>query len=65
MIGGKVRRSVPDAFYEVGSGAFGSADIDDWSVSHGGQPPSSYDRSHGFVSEFGMQSFPQPATVMA
>jgi len=65
VIGNEVRRLVPDAFYEVGSGAFGSVDVHDWSVWHGNKPPSSYDLSHGFVSEFGMQSFPAPASVLA
>ncbi len=65
VIGGIVHRIVPGAFYEVGSGAYGSGDIHTWGVWHGNQPAESYDQIHGFVTEFGMQSLPAPATVHA
>jgi beta-mannosidase len=65
VIGGIVHRVVPGAFYEVGSGAYGSGDIHTWGVWHGSLPAESYAGIHGFVTEFGMQSLPVPATVYA
>ncbi|HEX4309170.1 MAG TPA: glycoside hydrolase family 2 protein, partial [Acidobacteriaceae bacterium] len=65
FIGGIVRRLVPNAFYEVGSGAHGSGDIHSWGVWHGNDPVESYLKIEGFVTEFGMQSPPVPATVRA
>ncbi len=65
VIGGIVHRILPGVFYEVGSGAYGSGDIHTWGVWHGNQPAESYDQIHGFVTEFGMQSIPVPATVHA
>jgi beta-mannosidase len=62
-IGGIVHRLVPGAFYEVGSGAHGSGDIHTWGVWHGDKPVESYRSIEGFVTEFGMQSFPVPMTV--
>ena len=66
VIGGIVHRLLPGAFYEVGSGAAGSGDIHTWDVWHGangGAPYSQYRTVEGFVTEFGMQSFPVPMTV--
>lgn len=65
FIGGIVHRLVPNAFYEVGSGAHGSGDIHSWGVWHGNDPVESYLKVEGFVTEFGMQSTPIPATVRA
>lgn len=65
FIGGIVKRLVPNAFYEVGSGAHGSGDIHSWGVWHGNDPVESYLKVDGFVTEFGMQSTPVPATVPA
>jgi beta-mannosidase len=63
VIGGIVHRLLPGAFYEVGSGAHGSGDIHTWGVWHGNQPAESYGKIDGFVTEFGMQSLPEPMTV--
>lgn len=63
VIGGIVHGLIPGAFYEVGSGAHGSGDIHTWGVWHGDKPAESYDEIEGFVTEFGMQSIPEPATV--
>jgi beta-mannosidase len=63
LIGGKVRNLVQDACYEMGSGAFRSQDLHLWSVWHGGKPFRDYDNSHGFVAEFGMQSYLEPAST--
>jgi beta-mannosidase len=65
VIGGIVHGLVPGAFYEVGSGAHGSGDIHTWGVWHGNQPVESYRKIEGFVTEFGMQSIPEPKTVRA
>ena len=65
VIGGIVERLVPGVFYEVGSGAHGSGDIHTWGVWHGNKPVESYRDIEGFVTEFGMQSTPVPATVRA
>jgi beta-mannosidase len=63
VIGGTVHRLVPGAFYEVGSGASGSGDIHTWQVWHAMAPFEQYRTVEGFVTEFGMQSFPVPMTV--
>jgi len=65
VIGSVVHRLVPGAFYEIGSGAYGSGDIHTWGVWHGNQPVESYRKIEGFVTEFGMQAFPVPKTVRA
>ncbi len=65
VIGGTVHRLLPGAFYEVGSGASGSGDIHTWNVWFGMKPFESYNQVHGFVTEFGMQSWPVPKTVRA
>lgn len=65
VIGGIVNRVAPGAFYEVGSGAHGSGDIHTWDVWHGDKPVESYGDVEGFVTEFGLQSTPVPATVHA
>ncbi len=65
VIGGIVHRLLPGAFYEVGSGASGSGDIHTWEVWFGMKPYSQYRTVEGFVTEFGMQSFPVPETVRA
>ncbi len=64
-IGDIVKRLLPGAFYEVGSGAHGSGDIHTWDVWHGDKPVESYSQIDGFVTEFGMQSTPVPMTVDA
>jgi len=63
VIGGIVHRLVPGAFYEVGSGATGSGDIHTWQVWHNNAPFEQWRTVEGFVTEFGMQSFPAPQTV--
>ncbi len=65
MMGGIVHRLLPGAFYEIGSGAAGSGDIHTWDVWHGLAPFSQYRTIEGFVTEFGLQSFPVPMSVDA
>jgi beta-mannosidase len=41
-----------------------AGDVHSWDVWHGGDPPTAYDANVGrFMSEYGMQSFPDPLTV--
>ncbi len=63
VIGKTLLELVPDAFYEKGSGAWHSGDIHYWAVWVWTLPFESYHRVHGFVSEFGAQSFPVPISV--
>ena len=62
-LGGEVRRLSPQADYVTGSPDCG--DVHFWEVWHGGKPFEVYRNIHGFVSEFGFQSFPEPKTVRA
>lgn len=64
-IGSIVHELNPGAFYEAGSGAAGSGDIHTWKVWGDLAPFSGYDTVEGFVTEFGIQSFPDPKTVRA
>ena len=64
-IGGIVHELNPGAFYEAGSGAVGSGDVHTWKVWGDLAPFSGYDTVEGFVTEFGIQSFPDPKTVRA
>lgn len=63
LIGGEVKRLAPQANYVPGSPEVG--DAHDWRVWHGNAPYVAYTLLHGFVTEFGMQSFPEPRTVEA
>jgi len=61
LIGGEVKALAPQALYVPGSPEVG--DIHSWQVWHGDKPFESYRGLNGFLSEFGFQSFPEPATV--
>lgn len=60
-LGGEVRRLAPQSDYVTGSPDCG--DVHFWEVWHGGKPFEVYRNIHGFVSEFGFQSFPEPKTA--
>jgi beta-mannosidase len=60
-LGEQVHRLAPQADYVTGSPDCG--DVHFWDVWHGGKPFEVYRNIHGFVSEFGFQSFPEPKTV--
>ena len=60
-LGGEVHRLAPQSDYVTGSPDCG--DVHFWEVWHGGKPFEVYRDIHGFVSEFGFQSFPEPKTV--
>lgn len=62
-LGDQVRRWAPQTDYVTGSPDCG--DVHFWEVWHGGKPFEVYRNIHGFVSEFGFQSFPEPKTVRA
>jgi beta-mannosidase len=61
VLGEEVRRLAPQADYVTGSPDCG--DVHFWEVWHGGKPFEVYRDMHGFMSEFGFQSFPEPKTV--
>jgi beta-mannosidase len=60
-LGDQVRQLSPQTDYVTGSPDCG--DVHFWEVWHGGKPFEVYRDIHGFVSEFGFQSFPEPKTV--
>ncbi len=62
-IGGQVREFAPQIDYVTGSPDCGDKHF--WEVWHGGKPFEAYRSVHGFMSEFGFQSFPEPKTVRA
>ncbi len=65
-IGGIVRRELPGASYESGSGdPGGHNDLHYWGAWHVVYPHKSFAAKDGFISEFGIQSFPSPMTVHA
>jgi beta-mannosidase len=61
LLGSQVRELSPQTDYVTGSPDCG--DVHFWEVWHGGKPFEVYRNIHGFVSEFGFQSFPEPKTV--
>ncbi len=63
LIADEVKALAPQANYVPGSPEVG--DIHYWQVWHGGKPFEDYRTLNGFMSEFGFQSFPEPATVYA
>ncbi len=63
VLGDQVRELAPQTHYVTGSPDCG--DVHFWDVWHGGKPFEVYRNIHGFVSEFGFQSFPVPETVRA
>ena len=61
LIGGAVRQKLPDAVYTLSSPGLGDEHY--WGVYHVGQSFEAFRGVHGFISEFGMQSFPEPRSV--
>jgi len=62
-LGEVVRADAPGADFVTGSPDCG--DVHYWQVWHGGKPFEQYGDIHGFMSEFGFQAWPVPATVQA
>jgi beta-mannosidase len=62
-LGDEVRRLAPQSDFVTGSPDCG--DVHYWEVWHGGKNFEVYRDIHGFMSEFGFQSFPEPKTVRA
>ena len=65
LIGGTVRKLAPGQPYQQTSGGAGSPDAHDWGLGHGREPFSHYAGTHGFVAEFGIQSYIEPASTRA
>jgi beta-mannosidase len=61
VIGTKVKELFPEIIYVGGSPEAG--DEHNWWVWHVGADFEHYRQSHGWMTEFGFQSFPHPATV--
>ncbi len=62
-LGEVVRADAPGSDFVTGSPDCG--DVHYWEVWHGGQPFERYRDIHGFMSEFGFESWPVPQTVAA
>jgi beta-mannosidase len=60
-LGGVMRSFAPQTAFVTGSPDCG--DVHFWDVWHGGKSFEAYRNVHGFLSEFGFQSYPVPATV--
>ena len=63
LIGGAVRELAPGQPYQDTSGGAGAPDAHDWGLGHGNAPFSHYAGTHGFVAEFGIQSYLEPAST--
>ncbi len=63
LISDQVRQLVPGAPYQPTSGGYHSPDAHDWGLGHGRNPFSHYAASHGFIAEFGVQSYIEPASM--
>lgn len=61
LIGGAVRQKLPDAIYTLSSPGLGDEHY--WGVYHVGQGFEAFRGVHGFISEFGMQSFLEPRST--
>ena len=63
------KQAIPDTLRAVDPGAAyvsgspGEGDEHYWAVWHGLSVFEDYHKQHGFISEFGMQSYPEPRTV--
>ena len=64
LIGDRVRELAPGQPYQATSGGAGSPDAHDWGIGHGKNPFSNYAGTHGFVAEFGVQSYLEPASTL-
>ena len=63
VIGGAVRQLAPGQPYQQSSGGAAAPDYHDWGLGHGSNPFSRYAQTHGFVAEFGVQSYLEPAST--
>ena len=63
VIGGAVRELAPGQPYQQSSGGAAAPDYHDWGLGHGGNPFSRYAQNHGFIAEFGVQSYLEPAST--
>jgi beta-mannosidase len=65
LIADEVRQLVPGAPYQATSGGSGAPDNHAWGLGHGKNPFSHYLGDHGFVTEFGVQSYLEPASTLS
>ncbi len=65
LIGGQMRQLAPGQAYVPSSGGYGAKDAHDWGLGHGRNPFSRYAQTHGFVAEFGVQSYLEPASTLS
>ena len=63
VIGGAVRQLAPGQPYQQSSGGAAAPDYHDWGLGHGSNPFSRYAQNHGFIAEFGVQSYLEPAST--
>jgi beta-mannosidase len=63
VIGGAVRQLAPGQPYQQSSGGAAAPDYHDWGLGHGKEPFSHYAQNHGFIAEFGIQSYLEPAST--
>ncbi len=63
LIADEVSRLAPGAPYQPTSGGYHSPDAHDWGLGHGRNPFSHYAGSHGFIAEFGVQSYIEPSSL--
>ena len=63
VIGGAVRQLAPGQPYQQSSGGAVAPDYHDWGLGHGSNPFSRYAQNHGFIAEFGVQSYLEPAST--
>ena len=63
LVGGQVSQLAPGEVYQRTSGGAGAPDAHDWGLGHGRSPFSHYATTHGFVAEFGVQSYLEPAST--
>jgi beta-mannosidase len=63
LVPDQVHRLAPGAPYQSSSGGSHAPDNHDWGLGHGKQPFSHYASTHGFIAEFGIQSYLEPAST--
>ena len=63
LVADQVRLLAPGQPFQSSSGGNHAPDNHDWGLRHGKEPFSHYAGTHGFIAEFGIQSFLEPAST--
>ena len=63
LVADQVHLLAPGAPWQSSSGGAHAPDVHDWGIGHGKNPFSHYAGTHGFVAEFGIQSYLEPAST--